>query len=285
LPVWRDRIFVDIKRKQIFDLLNVVEDKHGAHMADAVLAVLRSMAAYVQTSDDNYTPPFIRGMSRVPPEDRKRERVLTDAEITAVWRAAGDAGVYGAVIKMLLLTGQRRAKVLRMKWSDVSADGVWTIATEKREKPNAVKLRLPEAALTVLRGLPRFTGKARVFAYGTGNISHQKASFDKKCGVTGWQAARDLRRTARTLMSRAGVRRDIGERVLGHLQGGVVERIYDRHDYADEKADALRRLAALIEIITTGKPTDDPAALRAEIDAMVAAPSKVVKLRSRRAAS
>lgn len=63
----------------------------------------------------------------------------------------------------------------------------------------------------------------------------------------GWKL-HDLRRTARSLMSRAGVRPDIGERCLGHAVGGV-EGIYDRHHYRDEMADALRRLAALIERI------------------------------------
>ena len=58
----------------------------------------------------------------------------------------------------------------------------------------------------------------------------------------------DLRRTAKTLMARAGVRPDISERVLGHVIAGV-EGIYDRHSYADEKRDALEKLAALIDLI------------------------------------
>ena len=62
-----------------------------------------------------------------------------------------------------------------------------------------------------------------------------------------WQL-HDLRRTARSLMARAGVRPDIAERVLGHAIAGV-EGVYDRHQYADEKADALARLAALVRDI------------------------------------
>jgi integrase len=56
----------------------------------------------------------------------------------------------------------------------------------------------------------------------------------------------DLRRTAKTLMARAGVRPDISERVLGHSIAGV-EGVYDRHHYADEKRDALEKLAEMIE--------------------------------------
>jgi integrase len=55
----------------------------------------------------------------------------------------------------------------------------------------------------------------------------------------------DLRRTAKTLMARAGVRPDISERVLGHVIAGV-EGVYDRHSYAVEKRHALEALAALV---------------------------------------
>ena len=70
----------------------------------------------------------------------------------------------------------------------------------------------------------------------------------------------DLRRTARSLMSRAGVRPDIAERVMGHAIEGV-EGVYDRHSYVVEKADALRKLAGLIERIV--EPTDNVVALEA----------------------
>lgn len=56
----------------------------------------------------------------------------------------------------------------------------------------------------------------------------------------------DLRRSARSLLSRAGVRPDIAERLLGHAIAGVAG-VYDRHSYREEKADALRRLAGLID--------------------------------------
>jgi integrase len=59
---------------------------------------------------------------------------------------------------------------------------------------------------------------------------------------------RDLRRTARSLMSRAGVSSDIAERVLGHVIPGV-RGVYDRHAYEAEKRDALERLAGVIERI------------------------------------
>ena len=65
----------------------------------------------------------------------------------------------------------------------------------------------------------------------------------------------DLRRTAKTLMARAGVRPDISERVLGHVIAGV-EGTYDRHSYADEKRDALEKLAEMIERILNPLPAN-----------------------------
>ena len=64
----------------------------------------------------------------------------------------------------------------------------------------------------------------------------------------------DLRRTAKTLMVRAGVRPDISERVLGHAIAGV-EGTYDRHSSADEKRDALEKLAVMIERILNTLPS------------------------------
>ena len=58
----------------------------------------------------------------------------------------------------------------------------------------------------------------------------------------------DLRRTARSLMSRAGVPTDIAEMVLGHKLTGV-RGVYDRHSYAAEKREALEKLAGLVAMI------------------------------------
>ena len=139
-----------------------------------------------------------------------------------------------------------------MKWADLSDDGVWTIPAEDREKGNAIDLVLPDVALDVIRAQPRFADNLHVFAgrggsYLTG-YSKAKAQLDAKLkGVAPWRL-HDLRRSARSLMSRAGVSSEVAERVLGHsLQG--VEATYNRHAYRDEKADALRKLAALIGTI------------------------------------
>jgi integrase len=259
LPHWRDRVFIDIRRKDVAALLDHVEDQHGPAIADQVLATLRSMATWVQQRDDNYVPPFVRGMRRTPIQDRKRARILSDDELRRVWHAAGACGDYGAVIKLLLFTAQRRQKILTMRWSGIGKDGTWTIPTEPREKGNPGVLQLPPAALAVLKGIPRFVNNDHIFAGNSGrqrtfNLVWLKAGFDRACGVRGWRL-HDLRRTARSLMSRAGVVTEHAERVLGHARPAM-EKTYDVHAYDAEKAAALAKLAALIDIIVN-PPADN----------------------------
>jgi len=197
----------------------------------------------------------VRGMQRRSPKEMARDRILNDDELRAVWKVASENGTHGAVVRLLLLSAQRLAKVATMKWQDVSLDGVWTIPTEAREKGNANELQLPESALEIIRAQPRFANNPYVFA-GRGrdhfkSWTNGKDAFDAKLPETmpDWRL-HDLRRTARSLMSRGGVRPDVAERVLGHVQGGVLG-VYDRYRYSDEKAHALNALASLIDSIVS----------------------------------
>jgi integrase len=250
-PRWKDRAFLDIRRNDVSNLLDEVEDDHGARQADYVLAIARGIMNWHATRHDGYLPPIVKGMRRTNPKERARDRVLNDAELAAIWIAAESDGTFGAIVRVLLLTAQRREKVISMRWADIS-DGVWTIPSEAREKGNAGKLVLPDSVLTIIRAQPRLGDNSYVFAgRGKGNLSglsKSKCLFDAKLPqMPHWQL-HDLRRTARSLMARAGVRPDIAERVMGHTIAGV-QGVYDRHSYRDEKADALTRLSALINAI------------------------------------
>ena len=251
LPAWRDREFISIRRSDVAALLDHVEDKHGARQADYCLNIARSVMNWQAARHDNYNPPIVRGMRRQSLHAQARARILTDDELRAIWKHAERAGAYGGIVRLALLTAQRRAKVIAMKRGDITLDGEWIIPKEPREKDSAGSLLLPEAALAIIRRQDRFGDNPYVFAgRGDGPVngfSKSKTRFDQACGVSGWRL-HDLRRTARSLMSRAEVRPDIAERVMGHAIVGV-EGVYDRHEYRQEKAAALQRLAALIETI------------------------------------
>jgi integrase len=265
LPHWGERDLASIKRRDIAGLLDGVEDKHGPHMADKVAMCLSSVGKWHANRTDDYVSPFAGLASRVPRHEQKRSRTLDDDEVRAIWKAADEAGALGAAIKLLLLTGQRREKVWSLRWDDISPEGVWTLRTEPREKPNAGELQLPEQALEIVRGQPRLLGQPLVFRSGAFN-SRAVAAFRAASGTSGWRI-HDLRRTARTLLSRAKVQREDAERVLGHVVGTDIEGIYDRHRYDAEKAEALRRLAALVDTIVNG-PTEGGNVLRFEAAAV-----------------
>jgi integrase len=256
LPGWKDRGFVSIRRGDVTTLLDKIEDDRGPRQADVVLGILRGIANWYAARHDDYVSPFTRGMRRQP--QTRRDRVLSDHELGAVWRQAEKAGTFGAMIRVALLTAQRREKIATMRWADLAGD-VWTIPVSAREKGVGGALKLSAAAMAVIKERPRMVSSPFVFA-GRGDnafngFSKSKATFDDalpklrapdgtETPIANW-TLHDLRRTARSLMSRAGVRPDIAERVLGHAIVGV-EGVYDRHRYDDEKADALAKLADTI---------------------------------------
>ena len=258
VPHIGDRDFVDLRRSDIALLLDRIQDDHGRQMADAVLTVLRSIAGWVQTRDDSYRMPFTKSMRRVSKQQYSRSRILSDEELRRVWLAAGEAGGYGALVRLLLLTAQRRAKVLQLRWADIHGD-VWHIPAAEREKGNAGRLQLPQIALDIIAAQPKFAGSPFIFAVSPLSLGQAKRKFDDAAGVTGWRL-HDLRRSARSLLARLGVQHEVAEAILGHALPGVTG-IYNRHAYDAEKGHALRQLASLIERIAQG-PTDNVIAIR-----------------------
>jgi integrase len=253
LPALGARDFATIRRKEIADLLKKIKRDSGPVIADKVLTHLSKICRWYAANSDDYVSPIVAGMRLYDPKARARSRILNDDEIRIVWKAAEANELFGAFVRMALLTGQRAGKLSHMKWEHIK-DGVWHIPTEFREKGNAGNLVLPDMAKAILAELPRFASCPYVFTCGRVPISPHKPKEAFKAQIAPW-VIHDLRRTAKSLMARAGVRPDISERVLGHVIKGV-EGIYDRHEYRQEKADALRKLAGLIAMIVN-PPADN----------------------------
>src|SRR5262249_51270915 len=134
-----------------------------------------------------------------------------------------------------------------LRRSELSADGkTWTIPGSRYKNGRDLVVPLSRWAQAIIASMPVLPGGDFVFsgdgASPLGNFGDRKATFDAACGVRGW-VIHDLRRAARTLLSRAGVNADIAERCLGHSLSGV-RRTYDRHEYEAEKRDAFAALAA-----------------------------------------
>jgi integrase len=217
--------------------------------------------------EDDYNSPVVRGMRRINPEEIKRTHTLNDNEIRALWAATDPAypfPTYSALVRMLLLTAQRYSIVASMKWDDISSGGVWTIPVNPvsplRRKKSIVMVQLPAMGRDILVTLPRVEGNPFVFAtQGNEYIKNDgdyKRQLDARLPTTmrSWRH-HDLRRTARTLMSRTKkVPREHAERTLGHTIGGIVESTYDCHQFFDEKTEALFQLAALLDEILHSGP-------------------------------
>jgi len=265
----------ELRRSHIAEMLDRIEDEAGPVMADRTRAYLHKALSWYGERDDqfNLTAAFVRVKPRANPKERARTRVLSDEEIRVIWAALNETRTFGAIVKTLLLTAQRRDEVANMSHGEIGDDGIWVIPAGryKTKQPNSVPLS--KAALAIIEAQPKLEDCDYVFPSQVktpfSGFGKSKAALDRAVLVAMKKQAKkgvkteplpnwtlhDLRRTAKTLMARAGVRPDISERVLGHVIAGV-EGIYDRHSYADEKRDALEKLAAMIERILSRLPSN-----------------------------
>ena len=251
----------DLRRRDVVEMLDAIEDQNGPVMADRVLAHVRKALNWQAARDDQFIPPIVRGMARTKPLDRARKRMLSDEEIRDLWEGLDKVAApapFPAYMRALLLTAQRRDEVARMRWEEIEGE-TWIIPAERYKTNVANAVPLTDATRALFGTLQK---KGYVFSTTNGKrpfsgFSKAKRALDERIAELRKKDERkpmphwvlhDLRRTARSLMSRAGVHSDIAERVLGHAIPGV-RGVYDRHSYEAEKRDALERLAGLINRI------------------------------------
>lgn len=291
LPRWRGRRVHDISRADVNDLLDMIYDRklagpdgklYGSPVtADHVLAQLRACFNWYAIQDDKFVSPIVRGMNRTNPRKLARDRVLSDDEIRALWASLpGQHKVYRSILQMLLLTGQRRDEVAALSYTELDGD-LWTIPAERYKTGKANSVPLSATTRAIIADQDKFGGCDLVFTTNGvspfSGFSKCKRALDdamleklrefasdrgmesEKVTLTPWRI-HDLRRTAKTLMARSGVRPDVSERVLGHVISGV-EGVYDRYDYVEEKRLALEALASMVARIIT-PPGDNVVALR-----------------------
>jgi integrase len=266
-PILGARPIAEIRRTEIIRLLDKIEDENGPVQADRTLEIIRRIMNWYASRSDEFRSPIVRGMARTKPKERARDRVLTDEEIRAIWRAtetstgAGEnvegstrglhtayasSSVFAALVRFLLLTGARRSEASAMTWKEFD-NGSWTLPAERNKTKVELVRPLSRAAIAALPekiGEFVFTVDGRAAING---LHKPRRRLDEASGTSGW-TLHDLRRTARSLMSRAGVASDHAERCLGHVIGGV-RGVYDRHEYYEEKRRAFEALAAQIDRI------------------------------------
>jgi integrase len=254
-PVLGARPIAEIRRSELVRMFDRIEENNGGPMADQTLAVLRRIFNWHATRSDDFRSPIVRGMARTKPKERARSRTLTDDELRAVWKAANSAeGPFGRYVQFLLLTAARRGEAAAMTWAEIK-DGDWTLPAARNKVGVDLVRPLSAVAQDVLSKVPRLAGTDYIFSGDghspLGGFTRRKREL-AAVGDADW-TLHDLRRTARSLMSRAGVNSDHAERCLGHLITGV-RGTYDRHEYHEEKLRAYEALAAQIERIVDPRP-------------------------------
>ena len=238
---------------------------HGPVMADRTLAYLRKAFHWRATRDDEFRSPIVKGMARTKPKERARDRILADDEIRDLWAALDELdrpACYGSYVRFLLYTAARRGEAAKMEWLELKGD-VWTVPGKRYKNKQDHAVPLSEPARDLIGDRPK-DAAAQPFVFSTScgqlPLSPQgdtKRILDKHIAKIRKSAGRepmshwtlhDLRRTARSLMSRAGVEADHAERAIGHAIAGV-RAVYGHHDYLDEKRKAFEALAGQIDRI------------------------------------
>jgi integrase len=258
-PVLGARQIDSIRRGEITDLLDKIEDKQGQRSADLVLSYLRRIFVWHSLRDDSFLNPIVPGMSRYSISDNRRTRFLDDDEIRLLWQATADIErPCAAVLRFLLLTGARKSEATGLRRNEIDGDS-WTLpkARHKNKRHNLTR-PLSGEALAIVHAMPRIDRSPFVFTNnGTSPVDLSGAAarrFIRAIGIRGWRI-HDLRRTARTLLSRAKVDSVVAERCLGHMPNGLIQ-TYDQHNFQTEMKHAFAELAALVKLIVNPPPAN-----------------------------
>jgi integrase len=257
---WRGRRLSEIRRADVHDVLDAIVARGSPVAANRSFAWLRRLFAWAVERGIVETSPCV-GI-RAPAAETSRERVLSDDEIAAVWRAADALGEpYGAFVKLLILTGARRSEVAGMRWPEIDF-AMKTFALPKSRSKNGREHVFPlaDAAIEILKACPRVGESAFVFTVSGRNPIQNFGDIKKRIDArmpaeTKPWIMHDLRRTFASGCARLGIAIHIVEAALNHRSGSIrgIAAIYNRYDYGSEKRAAMTAWARHVEALVTGE--------------------------------
>jgi len=256
VSAWGERDIQSITRRDVIELLDGIVDSGRATTANRVRAYLSGFFNWAVEREILEVAPTT-GV-RAPAKEVVRDRVLSDDEVRWFWRACERVGPpWGAMGQMLLLTGQRLREVAQMTGTELRPGHLWHLTAARTKNKRVHDVPLSEAAVAVLARVERIAGEPGYLFTTTGTtpVSGFAKARDQLASAMAEVAAQergqpvqipkwtfhDLRRTAATGMARLGIPVRVTEAVLNHVSGtgsGIVA-VYQRHDFADEKRQAL----------------------------------------------
>ena len=274
-PVLKKKPLPSIRRADITGVLDGLPPGSPA-LPRNIYALVRKLFAWaVERGDIDRSP--LEGF-KGPPNVASRDRVLTDEELKLVWFGSDKLGYpFGALTRFLLATGQRREEVAAMDWKELhKSTGEWFIPAGRAKNGTAHTVPLNAPAMSILSGLatgetwPKkgliftTTGDTAVsgFSRAKARLDELIAELNDKQAIPPWRL-HDLRRTLATGLQRLGVRFEVTEAVLNHVSGSKsgIAGVYQRHDWKQEKRDALTAWAAHVERVVTGADVTNVIAL------------------------
>ena len=262
IPAWGKIPAKEITRSQILSLLDKKAITEGKPtMANRIRARLHSIYEFgIHRGIVEVNP--VSGVKAYPEGETKRERYYSEQEIRKLWEAFDQAHQpAGSVMKVLLLTGQRKTETMRMRWSDINGD-VWTIPAQLAKGKRSHDVPLSDGVLDVLE-LMRAVNGNKTFVFNSpvlddapvDEIKRSVKNVRDASGVSDFRL-HDMRRTAATYMAMLNVDRTVLGKILNHkgLAGdGQVTAIYDRHSYMREKRQALQKWSNHLQRILEGE--------------------------------
>jgi integrase len=252
VPLWCGRRFGEIVRRDVNSLLDGIVDRGSPVAANRVFAVLRKLCRWAVSREIIEHSPCDGVMPRTT--ERPRDRVLDDVELRRVWHAAETMGYpFAPIVKLLILTGQRRGEVAGMRWGELDlATATWTIPAARTKNKRQHAVPLSPQAVDILTGLSR-TDRDLVFparertkgapAIGrpVNAFSKAKRNLDAAIGEMPPWTVHDLRRSCASGLARIGVDLPVIERCLNHVSGsfGGIVGVYQKHKYEDSMRRAM----------------------------------------------
>jgi len=231
-----------IKRADVATRIVAIAQKSGSATAYLARAKLSGFFSWALTMGMVEASPVVGAYT--PPKNKPRERVLSDIELAAIWRAAGE-DAFGKIIKLMILTACRREEIGGMAWGEFKADGTeWTLPVERSKNKRAHTLPVMPMMRSIIDTMPRLAGRDLLFGERSPNgftsWDAHKTELDQRSGVAGWEL-RDIRRSVATKMADLGIQPHIIEQILNHQSGHKAgpAGIYNRSSYQNEVKRAL----------------------------------------------
>jgi integrase len=242
-----------ISRDDIEPIIDEMAEARGKVAADRARTALSTFFAWAIGKHVEVNPT-INIKDRASGDSR--ERVLSETEIVTVWNAAGNAGDFGRIVRLLLLTGCRKMEIVGLLWSEVDFEKRQIELPKERVKNNrAHVIQLSDQALHILKSCHAIAGQERVFA--SFSASRGKDDFDAllPADMPHW-TLHDLRRTFVTVMAENDLAPPhIIEACVNHTgpAKAAVAGIYNKATYANEKRQAFALWGSFVEDLVAGR--------------------------------